>query len=379
MTQPVTNIGIIGTGFIAQGLARVLAHHSEFNLVAALTRRNPRDCQNFPNPDAVTNSLAELIDKSDLVVECSGDVVYATETIHQVMQAGLPVVTMDSEFHVTTGSWFVDKGYITEAEGDQPGSTAALHEEVLNMGFQPLVYGNVKGFLNHTPTPEDMAYWSEKQGISVKQTTSFTDGTKMQIEQAFTANGLGATIARNGLVGPSGETLEEITEILIEEALATGRPIADYAMAAGKQPAVFIIAKHDASEQLPLEYFKLGSGPYYLMPRDYHLCFYEIPKTIARALRRENPLLTNSPRPEISVASIAKRPLKKGEKLDYAIGSFDVRGEAVKAEENRGHVPIGILENAVIRENIEPGQVLTFADVDLPDSLALEITKELFA
>jgi len=47
--------------------------------------------------------------------------------------------------------------------------------------------------------------------------------------------------------------------------------------------------------------------------------------------------------------------------------------------DNKGHVPIGILENAVIRENIEPGQIITFNDVDLPDSLALTITKELFS
>lgn len=377
--QQQTNIGIIGTGFIAKGLVRALEHHPELRAVSALTRRDVAHCPDFPKQNILTQSIDELIEKSDLIVECSGDVVYATDSINQVMQAGLPVVTMNSEFHVTTGSWFVNKGYITEAEGDQPGSTAALHKEITSMGFQSLVYGNVKGFLNHHPTPEDMRYWAEKQGISVKQTTSFTDGTKMQIEQAFTANGLGATIAQPGLTGPQVDNLEDAAPTLIEIAKKTGSPIADYVIATGKQPAVFIIAEHDDIEQSPLQYFKMGEGPLYILPKAYHLCFFEIPRTIERALNKQKPLLTNSAQPEISMASIAKRPLKKGEKLEYAIGSFDIRGETIKVAENRGHVPIGILENAVIRENIEPGQILTFADVDLPDSLALNITKELFA
>lgn len=377
--QQTTDIGILGSGFIAQGLIRTLQHHPDMNVAAVLTRRNIQQLTDFPQPDLLTDSLDELIEKSDLVVECTGEVVYTTDNLHKVMQAGLPIVTMNSEFHVTTGSWFINKGYITEAEGDQPGSLAALHEEAINMGFRPLVYGNAKGFLNHNPSPEDMAYWAEKQGISVKQTTSFTDGTKIQIEQAFTANGLGATIAQQGLTGSKVNDYRDATPDLVQQALSIGRPIADYVLASGDQPAVFIVAEHDEIEQGPLNYFKLGEGPYYHLPQPYHLCYFEIPKVIKRTIKGEKPLLTNSAIPEISIASIAKRPLKKGDKLNYAIGSFDVRGEAIKAAEHKGHVPIGILENAVISENIEPGQIISFSDVALPDSLALNITKELFA
>lgn len=374
-----TKIGVLGSGFIAQGLIRTLQHHSQLDVVSVLTRRDPQSLKNFPQAELLTDSLDELIEKAELIVECTGDVVYTTDNLHQIMQAGLPVVTMNSEFHVTTGSWFVDKGYITEAEGDQPGSLAALHEEAISMGFKPLVYGNVKGFLNHIPTMDEMSYWAEKQGISIKQTTSFTDGTKIQIEQAFTANGLGATIATEGMTGDTVKDYRDATASLVEKAKQIGRPIADYVLASGDQPAVFIVAEHDDIEKSPLSYFKMGSGPYYHLPRPYHLCFFEIPNTIMRAVHGEPPLLTNSARPEISIASIAKRSLARGEKVDYAIGSFDIRGEAVLVDDHRGHVPIGILENAVIRENLEPGQIITYDDVELPDSLALDITKELFA
>lgn len=372
-------IGIMGSGFIAQGLVRTLNYHPELELSGILTRRTSAARDGAPFSEYFTHSLDELIAQSDLIVECTGDVVATTERVKQVMDAGLPVVTMNSEFHVTTGSWFVDKGYISEAEGDQPGSLAALHEEAVGMGFKPLVYGNSKGYLNLNPKPEDMAYWAEKQGISVKQTTAFTDGTKVQIEQAFAANGLGATIVQQGLLGPKTETWQEAAELLADKAKTIGAPVSDYIISSGRPPAVFMVAEHDAAEVGPLQYFKLGPGPLYLLPRDYHLCFFEIPRMIYRALEKKPPLLTNSRLPEISVGAIAKRPLQAGTPIPYAIGSFDMRGEALLVKDNRGHVPIGILENAVVKSALEPGQLITWDDVDIPESFALEICRELFA
>ncbi len=372
------NIGIIGTGFIAQGLARTLRYHPDLTLSRMLTRRPRADWPAMPFAEHLTDSLDELIERSDLVVECTGDIVPTTERVQRVLAAGRPLVTMNSEFQITTGSWFVDKGYITEAEGDQPGSLAALHEEAVGMGFRPLVYGNSKGFLNLDPSPEDMAYWAERQGISVKQTTAFTDGTKVQIEQVFVANGLGADIARPGLLGPQTETWQEAAGQLVERARALGRPVSDYVIAKGRPPAVFLVAEHDAAEVGPLRYFKLGDGPLYFLPRDYHLCFFEIPRTIRRALAGQPPLLTNTGRPRISVGAIAKRALPAGTAIPYAIGSFDFRGEAVRVAEAPQHVPIGILEGAVLRQSVEPGQMLTWDDVDIPDSLALDVCRELY-
>ena len=75
----------------------------------------------FPRKEFVTNSVWKMIESSDLVVECTGDVIYGTEVVNAVFSASLPVITMNSELQVTTGSYFADKGFITEAEGDQPG------------------------------------------------------------------------------------------------------------------------------------------------------------------------------------------------------------------------------------------------------------------
>ncbi len=370
-------IGLIGSGFVSSGLVMLLHQFAEYQVTRVLTRRDPLSAQDYPRTDLLTNNVNELIDHADLVVECSGDVVYATAVLEQVLDAGLPVVTMDAELHVTTGSYLLTRGFITEAEGDQPGSLAALKEECLLMGIQPLVYGNVKWFLDHNPSPEDMDYWSKKLGISLTQVTSFTDGTKVQIEQALAANGLGADILQDGLSGLVSEMLEDGANMLAARADALGRPVSDFIRARKSPPGVFITGRHDEEQSPYLKYYKLGEGPYYTIVRPYHLCHLEIPKTIKRVVQDGSALLTNSKRPRISVESIAKRTFKPGEVIERAIGSFDIRGEAIKIAGKPDHVPIGLLSQAVVKEPIEPGQHITFADVDLPDSVALRGWREI--
>ena len=164
-------IGIVGSGFIANGLAKLLLQHPQYTLSKVLTRTDITKRNDFIESDVLTNSLDVLIEGSDLIVECTGDALYATDTIDAIVKADIPVVTMNSEFHVTTGSYFVDKGLVTEAEGDQPGVQAILHEEAVSMGFRPLAYMNIKGFLNENPSKEDMEYWGKKQNISTEMVT----------------------------------------------------------------------------------------------------------------------------------------------------------------------------------------------------------------
>jgi len=363
-------VGIAGTGFIAAGLYRCVLRSSEFKAAGVLTRRPAAEVKNFP-AEILVSDIATLVESCDVVVECTGDVVWATEVVAQALAAGRAVVTMNSEFHVTTGSWFVGKGLLSEAEGDQSGSLAALHEEALALGFKPIVYGNVKGFLNHNPTLEEMEHWARVQGISVPQVTAFTDGTKIQIEQALVANGLGADIACAGLLGPAKATLADGAGVLAAAAYKRHAPIADYVLTREFPGSVFIIADHDDAEADALRYFKLGSGPHYTLKRPYHLCFFEIIKTIRRLRDGGGVLLDNSATPRISVASVAKRDLGPGTKINRGLGGFDARGEAVEITSAKGHLPIGLLMNAVIKRQVKAGEIISMDDVDIPDSLAL--------
>ena len=259
---------------------------------------------------------------------------------------------------------------LTEAEGDQPGCLAALHEEAVAMGFAPLVYGNMKGFLNRSPTPEDMACWAGRNGISLPMVTSFTDGTKLQVEQCLVANGLGAGIAREELLGPATDNLAVASRALAEAARGLGRPISDYVLS-GKLPhGVFIVATHDGCQREALRYLKLGDGPFYTLLRHNIFVHLEVFKTIERVLRGGDVLLDNGATPRIGVAAVAKRALRPGERIERGGGGFDLRGICVDIVDRPGHLPICLADGARVGRRLEPGQVIALGDVDPPDDRA---------
>jgi predicted homoserine dehydrogenase-like protein len=205
----------------------------------------------------------------------------------------------------------------------------------------------------------------------VEQVTAFTDGTKVQIEQTFVANGLGGTILRPGLLGPRVDTVAEGVDRLWAEAAAMGAPCADYVVTPQWPGSIFVSATHATADPATLGYFKLGAGPLYTLVRPYHLCFLEIGKTLNRLRQGRGVLLDNSAHPRVSVAAVAKTDLPSGTRIPRGIGSFLVRGESVLLAEPREHVPIGLLEDAVLKSSVVAGQMLTWADIDVPDSLAL--------
>ena len=370
-------IGVIGTGFVSRHFVHELARRPHYELGKVLTRRPLESCGEYPRQDALTTSLDALIEASDVVFECTGDVPYAASTVGPVLDAGKPVVTLNAEFHTTVGSHFVDRGLLTEAEGDQPGCLAALHEEAVAMGFSPLVYGNMKAFLNRNPSPEDMKFWAEKQDYSVPMVTSFTDGTKVQIEQCLVANGLGAGIAKEDLIGLETGDLKHAAEELGKAADQAGYPISEYILDRGLQHGVFIVARHDDAQKQPLQNFKFGEGPYYLLIKDYCLVHLEVFKTIDRVVREGRPLLNNSSRPGVGVAAVAKRDLAPGTVIERGCGSFDLRGICVNVADRPDHLPICLANDLKVTRPVAAGEVLTSADVEMPETEAFKIWKQI--
>ncbi|KPA20717.1 L-aspartate dehydrogenase [Shimia sp. SK013] len=369
-------VGISGTGFVARGLCEVLMSMPDrFLHTSVLTRRPLSSVEAFPNKVKITNHLSQLIENSDVVVECSGTVEGARQVVEATLQSSIPTVTMNAEFQVTLGSAFAGTGLLTEAQGDQPGSLAALNEEVRLMGFEPLVLGSQKGFLNHSPSYKDMQYWATRQGISVPAVTAFTDGTKVQIEQAMVADCFGVGISGRGLNGPRVENLSEAAQVLGSLAKTLTHPIADYALCPSGRGEVFIVATHSSPPE-KLGYYKLGAGDLYLLERPFHLGHFEIPITIERMAQMRGPLMSMPKEPLHSVLTIAKRDLGRGLFVTRAIGSFDFRGEATTRFEAPNHVPIGLMENCILKENVLAGQVIQWSDVDFQSSASVELWQQ---
>jgi predicted homoserine dehydrogenase-like protein len=364
-------IGIAGTGFIARNLAREISRRDGYRVESVLTRRPPGEVDGF-DTGVVGNSLEQALSGIDVLVECSGDAIRATDVIAAAVERGLPVVTMNTEFHITTGSSFVGQGLVTEAAGDQPGCLAELHEEAVAMGFKPTAYGNMKGFLNENPSRKDMEYWGGKQGISLSMVTSFTDGTKVQAEQILVGNHFGARLSQEIMLWTPVEDQAEASAVLAAAADEAGGPIADFVVSRNLPHGVFIVATHDEAQAPALEYYKLGPGPHYTLIRNNIFVHLEILKTIDRVLRTGEALLHNSRKPTMSLAAIAKRDLQPGERIDEAIGSFELRGSAVRITDRPDLVPIGLIQAATITAPVAEGEHLSFDHVDLPETAALE-------
>lgn len=373
-----TRIGIIGSGFIANGLHQLIQASPDFITSKILTRRPLNSMNGYSG--TLTNSLNELIDHSDIVFECSGDVIHATDAILAATNAKKKVVTLNAEFHTTTGSYFVRRGdYVTDADGDQPGCLARLKQEIIGMGFEPMAYVNIKGFINLNPERKDMEYWSEQQGIRLEQVVSFTDGTKLQIEQAFVANALGATIAPDGMTGMRVESLNDM-DYLVRIAEQLGQPISDFTLCKGAPPGVLIVAKNKQADRLgkyivgPL---RTSEGSAYIMLRPYHLCHLEALNTVRKVMQGDEMLINNSANPELTVVGLAKRKISRGDLIERGAGGFDVRGIAVKMSTNKHAVPICLLQNTRVTRDIEPGQVVGFDDVEIAESNALNFYSQI--
>lgn len=379
MVMDKTRIGIVGTGFIASGLRHLIEASPDFVTSKILTRR-PINSLNGHTQGVLTDSINELIDHSDIVFECSGDVLHATDVILAATNAKKKVVTLNAEFHTTTGSYFVRRGdYVTDADGDQPGCLARLKQEIIGMGFEPMAYVNIKGFINLNPERKEMEHWSGQQGIRLEQVVSFTDGTKLQIEQTLVANGLGATIHPDGMTGARVENLTDM-DYLVRIAEEMGQAVSDFTLCKGAPPGVLIVAKNKEADRLgkyivgPL---KTTEGLAYMMLRPYHLCHLEALNTLRKVIAGEGMLINNSVNPQFTVTAVAKGKIARGSVIEKGAGGFDVRGVAAKISTNKKAVPICLLQNTRVTRDIEPGQIVCFDDVEMPESNALNFYSQI--
>jgi len=372
--RPQVRVGLSGSGFVARALYPVLEATPDFTVTGVLTRRPPAlSAGAFPEA-LLTNSRDALIERADIVFECSGDTRHAAEVLAAAGAAGRRLVTMNAEAQVTVGTELLHMGFsITEAHGDQPGATAELDAEVRAIGFTPVAYVNLKGFHDPDPSPESMRYWSEKQRSTLSAVTSYTDGGKMQIEQVLVANGLGAGIARQGMIGGAVDDLLDLG-YLAAEAERIGRPVSDYVVHPKGPKGVLVLATSADAERTPdysvFTKVRTHDGRAYVLVKPHYFVHLEVPKTLRGVVAGAPPVITNGLAPTVSIAAVTKRALPAGARIAAGLGGFELRGEAVRIADHPDAVPITLLDGAVTRHGLDKGAIVTEADADVPDSLA---------
>jgi len=144
-------------------------------------------------------------------------------------------------------------------------------------------------------------------------------------------------------------------------------------------PGVFVLATHDDPKQRHyLNLYKLGEGPLYSFYTPYHLCHFEVPLTVARAVLFGDAAIQPLGRPGVEVVTVAKRDLAAGQAID-GLGGYDSYGVCERADVTATDrlLPMGVAEGSVLTRDVRKDQVLTYDDVTLPagrliDQLRLE-------
>ena len=341
--------------------------------------------------DAMLLCRAEAL---DAIVEVTGTVEHAAAVVLEALRHGKHIVAMNAELDGTVGPllkrYAEQAGVIfTNADGDQPGVIMNLYRFVRGIGVKPVLCGNIKGLQDPYRNPTTQEAFAKRWKQKAHMVTSFADGTKISFEQAIVANATGMRVARRGMFGPTvaaGTPIREAVSLYPVEALLEGEGIVDYVVGADPGPGVFVLGTVEHPTQRHyLDLYKLGTGPLYCFYTPYHLCHFEVPNTVARAVLFGDAAITALGGPRVEVVAAAKTDLAAGTVLD-GMGFYMTYGVAENAEvvARNGLLPMGVAEGCRLRRALSKDTVLSYADVELPparlcDRLRSEQHKAFFA
>lgn len=401
-------VGMIGAGFMGRGLANQIVNSVPgMRLVAVANRTlangkrayaeagvepvvvetaSQLDAAIAKGTPAVLEDAFELLKAVhlDCVVDVTGAVEFGARITVAAIERGLPVVTMNAELDGTVGPLLAHRAreagvVLTGADGDQPGVQGNLIRFVQGLGVTPLVAGNIKGLQDEYRTPTTQKAFAERWGQDPYMVTSFADGTKISFEQAIVANAFGLTVPKRGMNGwdHEGHVDELVDRFDVDELRELGG-IVDYVVKAKPGPGVYVLGTHDDPKQRHyLNLYKLGEGPLYSFYTPYHLCHFEVPNTVVRAVDFADAALAPPAGPRVDVVATAKQDLKAGHTLD-GLGGYDTYGvaEATPVTRAEGLLPMGVAEGCVLKRDVAKDEVLTYADVTLPPGRLVDQLRE---
>ncbi len=395
-------VGMVGAGFMGRGIAlQILRYTPGMDLVAVANRNVHKAQQAYEQAgveDWTAASTTDQIEAAvsqgrpvvtedalalcraqniDVVIEVTGAVEFGAHVVLEAIRHGKHVVAMNAELDGTVGpilKVYADREGVvfTNADGDQPGVIMNLYRFVQGIGVRPVLCGNIKGLHDPYRNPTTQEAFAKRWGQQPHMVTSFADGTKISFEQAIVANATGMRVAKRGMHGPTvepGTPIKEAVNWYPLEELTEGPGIVDYVVGAEPGPGVFVLGMHDDPiQQHYLNLYKLGEGPLYCFYTPYHLCHFEVPNTVARAVLFGDATITPAGPPRVDVVAAAKIDLKAGEVLD-GMGHYMTYGLAENADVTaaEGLLPIGLAEGCRLVRDVPKDQVLTYADVELPE------------
>ena len=395
-------VAMVGAGFMGRGIALQIIKYTKGMRLAAISNRHIESARRAyaeagvreVQPVTTANELEIAVERGqpcitenpmllceaagiDALIEVTGSVEFGAQVALKAIHEGKHTIIMNAELDGTIGpilKVYADRSGVvfTNSDGDQPGVIMNLYRFVKGIGVKPVLCGNIKGLHDPYRNPTTQEAFARKWGQKPHMVTSFADGTKISFEQAIVANATGMRVARRGMYGPlvpAGTPIKEVVHLYPMDVLMEGNGIVDYVVGAEPSPGVFVLGTHDDPVQKHyLNLYKLGTGPLYCFYTPYHLCHFEVPSTIARAVLFGDSTIAPLGGPMVDVVATAKVDLKAGQILD-GMGFYMTYGQCENSDVVRAQnlLPIGLAEGCRLRGDIPKDQGITYADVERPE------------
>jgi Predicted homoserine dehydrogenase len=307
----------------------------------------------------------------DILVEASNSIIPAAQFAITALRHNKHLILVNSEIDLIFGPYLLQLALqnnliYTSCDGDQYGVIKHLIDEIQFWGFQLVMAGNMKGFLNRYANPTTIIPKADKRNLDYRMCTSYTDGTKLCIEMALVANAFNLHTVTSGMNGPPARYVQDVLQCFnLEELWKERLPFVDYVLGAQPGGGVFVVGHCDnAYQRTMLEYYKMGKGPYYVFYRPYHLCHIEALATV-KAVEKGEALMQPSYGFRTNVYAYAKRNLRCGEILD-GIGGYTCYGLIENREDNivSPGLPICLADDVVIKKEVEKDQKIFLGDIE---------------
>jgi predicted homoserine dehydrogenase-like protein len=391
-------VGMVGAGYMGQGMAAVIERNMIGMRVVAIANRTLENAERA-FADAGVEDYATVRDQAamddlvgrggravtsdpllvcrtpgiEAIIECTGEVEAGARVVTEAIANGKHVLLVNAELDATAGpilKVMADRAgvIITNADGDEPSVAMNMFRFVRTIGYQPVLAGNVKGFLDHHRNPDTQKGFADAHGQRPFMVTSFADGTKLSLEAAVLANATGFKVRQRGMEGRRLDHVRDLVGLYDPKELRE-QGLVEYVLGAEPGSGAFVIGYNDDPMLMPyMSYFKLGDGPLYMFYRPFHLTHLEAPLSVARAVLFGDATIAPQGAPVCEVATIAKRDLEAGEELD-GIGGYSCYGLIDNVEEARREdvLPIGLAAGARLTRPVAKDHTVTYADVTLPE------------
>lgn len=384
-------VGVVGAGQMGYGMICQIASIPGMEVVAVSdikfenAKKAAISYNQYSDKETdvyVTENYKKLVEHPDVevVVDATGVPEVGAKIALASLLANKHLVLLNVEIDITVGSilhkLFSTAGLIyTGTDGDEPASTFELYNFAKSMGFEVLVAGKGKNNkLRPYADPDSVKQEALERGMSPHMLASFADGTKTMAEMTLLSNAIGFKADIQGMHGVSGDLDSTIEQLRLKEdgGVLNSYGVVEYVD--GIAPGVFVIVKGQNEGVIhELSYMMKQERDHQILYRPYHLASLETPISIAKAVLLHEPSIVPLGVPVSDTVAVAKKDIKKGEKLD-GIGGYCVRGVIESHEKtlNEKLIPIGLIAgNTVAKRDITKDTILTEEDVELDVNTAV--------